>query len=443
MSVTTIHIRFKTGNLNSDDGNKMRGHRLNIFSERFKFLGLAVGPHKKFKYCCVVNFAVEYEEKEEEEDMVYEDKLPDLVPEGADDDEFYPEEYEEMAEWKGPGGFPHQIGVANKKNPVMSKIEKPKQAPKNNFGFNKKNVEVKANAPSLPPPSKDPVLQFNKKKVTTKVNGKAPPLTIKKNPNANKKQPKCRIVTVKMGSHDMDEDVHEEVVEIKRKLTIEDYCSDKEIKAGNYAHPIDNNKDTEEVEEFRGNDFNFKKKKEQSNNMYMKRGANRNQYLNQNPARHKTLSRDKPNQLQVNVNKKMANTSPNIRRNSKNKPHKPYTIPRKNSPYKVSKSPRRINNYKKYTAPNQMNMKGELIRNQKTEQLQKSGSDLIKDQRSKALLKMDDFTIPHKAINCLTKRIIRTQGNQRIKTVRKIFTMRDGTQEIHENVFVERIDETK
>lgn len=423
----------------------MRGHRLNIFSERFKFVGLAVGPHKKFKYCCVVNFAVEYVEKKEqkkmqmeEEEEVFEDQLPMLMPQGDDEDEIYQEEYDEAAEWKGPGGFPYPIGVANKKSHPQLENKQPNRGNKEMFGFNQKRVEVKA---SLPPPGK-PMMTFNKKKTSTetKKNGQAPPLTMKKNPNANKKKPKCKLMSRPIGRHESDEEVVEEVVHIKRKLTIESYNSDKEITAGNYACPVDDNQETEE---FKGGGFDFKKKKQQSNNMYMKRGVNRNEYLHTNAPRQKTLSRDKPSEVKANIYRKMAQTSPGPGRINQNIQQKPYTIPRKNSHNIKSKSPNQTNQYKKYTAPNQLNIKGKLLRNQQIDNKQKWNENLIKDQRSKQLMKMDDFTIPHKAMNCMTKRIIRTQGNQRIKTVRKIFTMRDGTQEIHENVFVERIDDSQ
>lgn len=425
----------------------MRGHRLNIFSDRFKYVGLAVGPHKKFKYCCVVNFAVEYTEKqtkkqqEDQEEEVFETQLPMLRGQDYDDeDEIYPEERDEMIEWKGPGGFPYKLGGAGNNNRGANGNQQPGGGMGAPFGFNRKKVEVKASLP----PSGNPIMAFNKKKKSQKsTNGKTIPLTMKKSPNANQKKPKCKLISIPIGKPSDDEDeVFEEVVEIKRKATIEDYNSDKEITAGNYACPIDNNDDTEENEEFRGGGFNFQKKKKQSNNMYMKRGANRNDYLKSNHPREKTLSRDKPTEMKMGMNRRMANTSPTPGRTAQDK-HKPYTIPKKNAPYKVSKSPNRKNQYKKYTAPNQLNMKGELIRNQAIDNVQKWDENLIKDQRAKQLMKMDDFTIPHKAINCMTKRIIRTQGNQRIKTVRKIFTMRDGTQEIHENVFVERIDESK
>lgn len=397
----------------------MRGHRLNIFSERFRFAGLAVGPHKKFKFCCVVNFAVEYEEKDEDE-IVFHDQLPPLQPDGAGEDEFYPEEYEEMQEWKGPGGFPHPPGFL----PPQAKMAARGAPP----GLPPKRSEVKASAR----PPANPLMALHKKSASTRKNGEGPKLTMQRKPSAGRKQPKCRLISVPMGSHDLDEpEAEAEVVEIKRKLTIESYSSDKEVGTGRGAPPPGDNRGTEESEEFRGGGFDFKKKKQQSNNIYMQSGAKRNEYLKTAPPRQKTLSRDKPREVKARAFKKAA-TSP-----------KPYTAPQRSSSYKASKSPRRNKPYKKYTAPNQLNMKGELLRDQKVDNKQKWEEKLIKDTRAKQLMKMDDFTIPHKAINCMTKRIIRTQGNQRIKTVRKVFTMRDGTQEIHENVFVERLDDAQ
>lgn len=50
-----------------DDGNKTRGHRLNIFNQEFQFLGVACGPHKNYRHCTVLNFAVRYKDKVSEE----------------------------------------------------------------------------------------------------------------------------------------------------------------------------------------------------------------------------------------------------------------------------------------------------------------------------------------------------------------------------------------
>ena len=46
-----------------DDGNKSRGHWLNIFNPEFKFLGVACGPHKNYRHVCILNFAVNYKDK--------------------------------------------------------------------------------------------------------------------------------------------------------------------------------------------------------------------------------------------------------------------------------------------------------------------------------------------------------------------------------------------
>jgi uncharacterized protein YkwD len=45
-----------------DDGNRTRGHRRNILNPQFKWVGVATGPHSKFKFVTVVTFAVEYVE---------------------------------------------------------------------------------------------------------------------------------------------------------------------------------------------------------------------------------------------------------------------------------------------------------------------------------------------------------------------------------------------
>jgi uncharacterized protein YkwD len=46
-----------------DDGIKNRGHRENIFNEKFLVVGVACGTHEKYKYMCVMDFAGEYQEK--------------------------------------------------------------------------------------------------------------------------------------------------------------------------------------------------------------------------------------------------------------------------------------------------------------------------------------------------------------------------------------------
>lgn len=40
-----------------DDGTASRGHRTNIFNPKFRKVGAALGRHKGYKYCCVMDFA--------------------------------------------------------------------------------------------------------------------------------------------------------------------------------------------------------------------------------------------------------------------------------------------------------------------------------------------------------------------------------------------------
>lgn len=40
-----------------DDGVPSRGHRDNIFSNKFKLVGIASGPHDGYRFCCVMDFA--------------------------------------------------------------------------------------------------------------------------------------------------------------------------------------------------------------------------------------------------------------------------------------------------------------------------------------------------------------------------------------------------
>jgi hypothetical protein len=43
-----------------DDGVKSRGHRKNLISGAFRFVGVAVGPHPAYGYMCVMDFAGDY-----------------------------------------------------------------------------------------------------------------------------------------------------------------------------------------------------------------------------------------------------------------------------------------------------------------------------------------------------------------------------------------------
>lgn len=44
-----------------DDGVPSRGHRNNLFDPKFRFIGVAVGPHPYFGYMCVMDFAGAYD----------------------------------------------------------------------------------------------------------------------------------------------------------------------------------------------------------------------------------------------------------------------------------------------------------------------------------------------------------------------------------------------
>ena len=45
-----------------DDGVPDRGHRKNIFSEEFRFIGVACGPHRVFRTMCTVDYAAKFTE---------------------------------------------------------------------------------------------------------------------------------------------------------------------------------------------------------------------------------------------------------------------------------------------------------------------------------------------------------------------------------------------
>lgn len=46
-----------------DDGVPSRGHRVNIFNERFEVIGISCGQHKVYTTMCVQTFAGDYQEK--------------------------------------------------------------------------------------------------------------------------------------------------------------------------------------------------------------------------------------------------------------------------------------------------------------------------------------------------------------------------------------------
>jgi uncharacterized protein YkwD len=48
-----------------DDGVPSRGHRDNMFDSRYRFVGVACGKHKTFEVMCVIDFAGEFIEKNE------------------------------------------------------------------------------------------------------------------------------------------------------------------------------------------------------------------------------------------------------------------------------------------------------------------------------------------------------------------------------------------
>lgn len=56
-------VRARVVQLIIDDGVPLRGHRKNIFTEAFRFLGIAEGPHPKFSSMQVQTFAAGFKEK--------------------------------------------------------------------------------------------------------------------------------------------------------------------------------------------------------------------------------------------------------------------------------------------------------------------------------------------------------------------------------------------
>ena len=45
-----------------DDGVPDRGHRKKMLSGRYTQVGIACGPHKVYRYMCVIDFAERFEE---------------------------------------------------------------------------------------------------------------------------------------------------------------------------------------------------------------------------------------------------------------------------------------------------------------------------------------------------------------------------------------------
>jgi len=45
-----------------DDGVKNRGHRINIFNANFNFIGVSINTHKKYRHCCVMDYAGDYQD---------------------------------------------------------------------------------------------------------------------------------------------------------------------------------------------------------------------------------------------------------------------------------------------------------------------------------------------------------------------------------------------
>jgi len=58
------HIQEIVFQMVVDDGMSSRGHRRNLMQPAFRFIGLAMGPHPKYGYLCVIKFACEYRENQ-------------------------------------------------------------------------------------------------------------------------------------------------------------------------------------------------------------------------------------------------------------------------------------------------------------------------------------------------------------------------------------------
>lgn len=177
-------------------------------------------------------------------------------------------------------------------------------------------------------------------------------------------------------------------VQKSNKSYSKEYSKSKELKSFSKSKnkKVKLINENQETEDFKMG-TNFRAQKSNYNNMYMKNGA---------PRLEKS-----PTYLQKAQAKNQYALSPNVYKKSANVP-KQKSISRKGS----SKN----TNF----------------------------SDNIKDVRTKELLSLKDHDLPSNALNCLTKRFIVIKNGKRIKTTQKIFNMKDGTQEVHEDVYVER-----
>lgn len=174
-------------------------------------------------------------------------------------------------------------------------------------------------------------------------------------------------------------------------MNIEAYDSSKDIQVQKLGQNLHSVNKPEEEESFVGaNRFNIQRK--QSNNMYLKDGPKR------------------------------FDRSPNY----KPAPHNPKSFQKKVSPRK---------NYevKKATPGPNRNL------NQNRSNFPNSGTQVIKDAKLASLFKEDDFFLPPIALNCEVKRVTKEENGKRIRKVSKLFTLKNGKKELHEEIFVERI----
>lgn len=49
-------------------------------------------------------------------------------------------------------------------------------------------------------------------------------------------------------------------------------------------------------------------------------------------------------------------------------------------------------------------------------------------------IKASDLEMPDDAVQCKMKKITKIKGNKKITTIRRIFLMKDGTEEVHEDM---------